>query len=86
MWEVRAAQVTSEGRERNMSELVKLTGTENYTDVVVTVATVVNDAYVGGHVITKVFRYEFETEEDALMFLDTSNEPKGLMAVQQMGA
>jgi hypothetical protein len=35
---------------------------------------------------TKVFRFEFETEQDALMFLDTSDEPHGLVNEEQLKA
>jgi hypothetical protein len=36
--------------------------------------------------VTKVFRFEFETEEDALGFLDTSNDPEGLVHVEALHA
>ena len=35
---------------------------------------------------TRVWRMEFETEEDALMFLDTSDDPGGLNNVEVLQA
>jgi len=34
---------------------------------------------------TRVFRMEFDTIENALNYIDTSNDPKGLVNVQEMG-
>jgi hypothetical protein len=54
-------------------------------DMVVTISGVVLEdgaVYAG----TKVYRFEFETEENAMAFLDTSDEPDGLIDSNMLAA
>jgi hypothetical protein len=57
-------------------------------DVVVVISGIEHDESPGNRPVdyagTKVYRFEFETEQDALMFLDTSDEPHGLVHAEQL--
>lgn len=56
-----------------------------YTEVIITIASTKDSAGHEGEILTKVFRMEFESLQDAENFIDTSHDPRGLLNVQEMG-